>query len=75
MTYQQKVEQSRRERKAFRESGSLCPHCGGDGLVPFGGPGMYWIEHHCGAYSGLKPTLEEALVSGWLPPGGHPEDF
>lgn len=68
MTYQQKVEQSRRERKAFREKNSLCPHCGGDGLRALGGPGSYWIEHHCGAYSAVKPTLDEAFRSEWLPP-------
>lgn len=60
------VEQSIRERKAAKEANHTCPVCGEPGLLPLGGPGHYWFEHRCGAYSPLRATLEEALAAeGW----------
>lgn len=59
------VEQSRQERAAFTEGYRSCPHCGELGLLACGGPGSYWIEHSCGAYSKLSATLEEAYASEW----------
>jgi hypothetical protein len=60
------VEQSKKARQAFQQANHECPVCGELGLLPLGGPGSYWIEHSCGAYSEMKPTLEEALNSKWV---------
>lgn len=49
--------------KTFMEAGHLCPICGRDGLLPFGTPGFYWIEHSCGVHTDTKPTLKAALKS------------
>jgi hypothetical protein len=59
------VKQGIQERKAFKEENHICPVCGGDDLLPCGGPGSYWIEHCCGVYSDISPTLKEALGSNW----------
>lgn len=68
------VEKSKQDRMAFQKEGRSCPSCGEAGfdgvpsppLSPCGGPGSYWIEHSCGAYSQLMPTLEEAYDSEWV---------
>lgn len=60
------AERGNRERKAAKDANHCCPICGGPGLLPLGGPGSYWFEHTCGAYSRLCATLEEALnPEGW----------
>ena len=62
------VKQGIEERKAAIRAMHTCPVCGSNDpiLMPMGGPGSYWFEHTCGAYSLVKPTLEEALKpEGW----------
>jgi len=59
------VEQGKQDRQAFRGEDHRCPECGGSDLMPCGGPGSYWIEHSCGAFSEMKPTLDQALASTW----------
>ena len=66
MTHDELVKQGINERKAFKEEGHACPLCGGSDLFPCGGPGSYWIEHFCAAYSQIAPTLKEALESDWV---------
>jgi hypothetical protein len=60
------VKQGIEERNAARRAMHACPMCKEPQLAPMGGPGSYWFECQCGAYSPLKPTLEEALnPEGW----------
>ena len=59
------VKQGIQDRQAFRIEDHPCPTCGQHGLMPCGGPGSYWVEHSCGSYSEMKPTLQEALSSTW----------
>lgn len=68
MTPGEAVQKSIEDRKRHREAKHPCPMCGCDDppLVPLGGPGSYWFEHACGAYSPLCLTLEEALATDAL---------